>query len=223
MAHPLQAARDALATLFPVSCAGCGARDAGVCEACRRELRAACAPEVGMLGSLPLASAAHYGDRLRLLADAYKERGRVDVATVLAPLLRASLLALLRSLPGWPSEPVLVAVPSRRAARAARGFDHVQLLLERAVGQPGVAGLAHARKVGDQAALSREQRAENLAGALRARPELRGANCIVVDDFATTGSTLLEAQRALEAAGAQVLGAAVVARVIKHNTTSANS
>lgn len=223
MPHPLQAARDALSTLFPVNCAGCGVRDTGVCDACRRELRAACVPEVGMLGSLPLASAAHYGDRLRILADAFKERGRVDVARVLAPLLRASLLALLRSLPKRPHDLVLVAVPSRRSARAARGFDHVQLLLEHAVAQPGVGGLAHTRKVRDQAALNREQRAENLDGALRARPELRGANCVIVDDFATTGSSLREAQRALESTGARVLGAAVVARVIKHNITSANS
>lgn len=222
MAGMLEAVRDALATLFPVSCAGCGARDRGVCEACRRELRLACAPEVGMLGSLPLAAAAHYGDRLRSLANAFKERGRVDVARQLAPLLRASLLALLRQLPQQPRDLVLVPVPSRRAARAARGFDHVQLLLEHAVAQPGLAGLSHARRVRDQAALTREQRAENLAGALRARPQLRGARCVIIDDFATTGATLREAQRALEAVGATVVGAAVVARVLKRNNAAGN-
>lgn len=215
----LAAARGAFTTLFPVHCAGCGAPDFGVCDACRAELRAACVPEMRMLETLPLAAAAPYDDRLRVLADAFKEHGRVDVARVLAPLLRASLLALLRSVPRPASPLLLVPMPSRRVARASRGFDHVEVLLEHAVARPGTSALVHVRRVRDQAALSREQRAENLAGALRARPAMRGRDCILIDDFATTGATLLEAKRALDAVGARVLGAAVVARVHKRNNS----
>lgn len=42
---------------------------------------------------------------------------------------------------------------------------------------------------------------------------LAGRSCIVVDDVATTGSTLVEMKRAIESAGGRVLAAAVVASV----------
>jgi predicted amidophosphoribosyltransferase len=218
----LPALRDALATLFPVACAGCGAPDHGVCAACRAELRAACRPRVTVAHGLAVATAIDYDARLRALADAYKERGRVDVATHLAPLLRASLAALVRQLAAPPIGLLLVPVPSRRAARAARGFGHVELLIERAVRGGAAQGLAHVRRVRDQAGLGREARAENLIGALRARPLVRGRDCVIVDDFVTTGATLFEARRALEAAGARVVGAAVVGRVPSRNNINGN-
>jgi predicted amidophosphoribosyltransferase len=76
--------------------------------------------------------------------------------------------------------------------------------------------------VRDQAGLGREARAENLIGALRARPLVRGRDCVIVDDFVTTGATLFEARRALEAAGARVVGAAVVGRVPSRNNINGN-
>lgn len=70
------------------------------------------------------------------------------------------------------------------------------------------------RRVADQAELSATQRRGNLAGALAVRPaalqSVRGRLCVVVDDVLTTGATLSEAGRALEAAGAFVAGVATV-------------
>lgn len=249
----LAAIRGALTTLFPVTCAGCGAPDCGVCASCRAALRAECHPQVMRLGEVPVAAALDYDERVRALAHAYKEAGRVDVASVLGPLLRASLLALLRTrlgedactavraaaqdagpgsrssaqdagpgdragLPGVrPGRVLLVPVPSRPAARARRGFDHVELLITRAVRARPVRALTQVRRVRDQAGLGRDARHENLTGALRAHRLVRGRTCILIDDFMTTGATLSEAARALNAVGARVLGAAVVARVpVRH-------
>ena len=57
-------------------------------------------------------------------------------------------------------------------------------------------------------------RAANLAGSMAARPAAGDgprAALVVVDDVLTTGSTVREAQRALEAAGLRVAGVATVA------------
>jgi len=222
------ALRDALATLFPVRCAGCGRDDRGVCDECRAALRRP-RPRAERLvardaagGALELVTATGYDERMRRLLDAYKERGRADVAAVLAPLLRTALAALVAGRPGTPAPGslLLVPVPSSRAARARRGYDHVPLLLQRAVPRaPVVSALRHARRVRDQSALGVAERERNLAGALVAHPSVAGRRVVLVDDVVTTGATLLEAARALRAAGAHPVGAIAVARVPRIVTT----
>jgi len=74
--------------------------------------------------------------------------------------------------------------------------------------------LAPTRVTRDQSSLDAQERASNLAGAMRVRerhrPALSGAVCVVVDDLVTTGATLTEAARALRDAGAlEVLAAAI--------------
>jgi predicted amidophosphoribosyltransferase len=70
------------------------------------------------------------------------------------------------------------------------------------------------RAVSDQAELSAQGRRANLAGALAVRPAahemVRGRVCVVVDDVLTSGATLAEAGRALQAAGGLVAGVATV-------------
>jgi predicted amidophosphoribosyltransferase len=69
---------------------------------------------------------------------------------------------------------------------------------------------------GVQKGLSVDERASNRRGSMRARGPCDGALVIVVDDVVTTGATLREAIRALEAAGAQVLAAAALASTPRH-------
>ena len=75
--------------------------------------------------------------------------------------------------------------------------------------------LVQRRGVQDQAGLGAAARSANLDGALRTRRGRRtlpsGSIVVLVDDVVTTGSTLTEASRALEAAGVVLLGAATVA------------
>jgi predicted amidophosphoribosyltransferase len=74
-----------------------------------------------------------------------------------------------------------------------------------------VRALGHRRRVADQAGLTAADRGANLAKAMRARHDLRGARVVLVDDVVTSGATLAEAARALRVAGADVPAAAVIA------------
>ena len=74
--------------------------------------------------------------------------------------------------------------------------------------------LTRVRKTKVQSRLSAEQRVKNLEGAFGMLPgtaELSGSRVLLVDDIATTGTTLTECAKPLCAAGASVV-AAVFAR-----------
>lgn len=117
---------------------------------------------------------------------------------------------------------MVVPVPTRAGAARRRGYDPVRMLALAAARGHGraasrarvVPALHHRRRVADQAGLDQRHRRANLAGALTVRPRtaqaLSGSAVIVVDDVVTTGATLAEASRALRAAGADVVGAAVL-------------
>lgn len=216
----VDSARDALGMLFPVRCAGCGRPDRGVCAQCRAALGAGVAASELLEPGMPLVTSANYDERMKRIVDAYKERGRVDTAAVLAPLLRHSVAALVQQ--QWPraqaGDLLLVPVPSSRGATARRGYDHLQLLAQRALPRAKTAQVLRAvRKVQDQSTLGRDARQRNLHGALVAHPAVANRRCIVIDDLVTTGATAREALRALRAAGAQPLGVAAIARVAKQH------
>ena len=105
-------------------------------------------------------------------------------------------------------EYALVPVPLHSARRAWRGFDQARLLAElagRGWGVPVVDALSRERDHPPQARLPRADRPENVRGAFRLRAgmeaALRDRPLLLVDDVATTGSTLLEAAAALDPAG----------------------
>lgn len=199
---------DALAVLSPTVCAGCAALDRGVCEGCRDRL----VPNVRevLVEGMPVAFALEYDGVPRSVLAAYKDGGRTDAAVCLAPALAASIVYALGA-SGTAGDVHLVTVPSSRAAFRARGFSPVGLLLAHA-GLRTERVLRSRRQAADQVGLSVDARASNRNGWLAARPRVAGERMLLVDDILTTGATLLEARRALLAAGASVLGAAVLAR-----------
>ncbi|WP_092862620.1 ComF family protein [Quadrisphaera sp. DSM 44207] len=214
-----------LAVVLPVACAGCGAPDVVLCRACRRPLRAGpgeVAPRARppAPGCPPTWAAAAYEGPVREAVVAFKDGGRSDVLRWLGPALARAATAALEAGPAgapW----VLVPVPSARASVRRRGRDVVADLAGAAAARMRADGqdvrvaplLRPARALHDQAGLDAAARALNLAGAhaLRRGRSAAGLRCVLVDDVVTTGATLAEGARALRAAGAAQVHAAVVA------------
>ena len=104
-------------------------------------------------------------------------------------------------------EAVIVPVPLHPARRAARGFDQAALLALHVGawwGVPVVHALRRVRETDPQARQGAALRRRNLQGAFalaeRERAVVTGRTVLLLDDVATTGSTLLEAHGALAAA-----------------------
>lgn len=123
---------------------------------------------------------------------------------------------LSEALPYLPSDTIVSYVPTATSRYRQRGYDQSQLLartLARKLKLPFVPLLSRsgqARQVGAR----RSQRLRQLEGAFRPRNTYTasGASVLLVDDIVTTGATLEAAARALKAAGAKTVNAAVFAQ-----------
>jgi predicted amidophosphoribosyltransferase len=201
-----QAARDAMSVLLPVACVGCGDADRVMCDRCRLALDAT--PRLVERPGLCAWAALEYAGEVASAIGAFKDGARVDAAGPLAHALGAAIEAALRGLRTGAIE--VCTVPSTAVAIRARGYAPVELLLGRCgIRSSRVLRLARSRS--DQAGLGAAARRANADGALQARRSLDGRRFLLVDDVLTTGSTLVEAGRAVVAAGGSVAAIAVLA------------
>lgn len=206
-------------------CVGCDRPGRPCCPACRDtcRLRAAEAvprwPTPSPPGLVPPYAVGEYDGLLRDLVLAHKERRVLALVRPLGDLLAGSVEAAAP-----PGPVVLVPVPSRTTTVRQRGHDPTLGMTRAAAATLGggvrVARLLRLRPgVVDQAGLDAAARAANLAGSMAVPADAvrhlvrrcPRAHVVVCDDVLTTGATLREAQRALEAAGVPVHAAAVVA------------
>lgn len=188
-------------------CAVCGAPGWGACAACRSEIHDHIPHRVLRQGlDIPLVAANDYRPHLEKLVPVFKDDGALHLASLLSRRLAVAVGCL-----DVASTTCLVPVPSLAATVRRRGVDHGAMLAAgaaRRLGSPWRALLSRASQGLDQRTLGARGRQRNAAGSMRARPCRE--EVVIVDDICTTGASLMEAARALCAAGVVVRGAAVV-------------
>lgn len=108
----------------------------------------------------------------------------------------------------WNAADVIVPVPIHHVRKRLRGYNQSELLakeLSRLTGKPVVTGaVKRIIRTKAQVDLSRTGRRENMKGAFRVvSPEvIKGKKVLLIDDVATTCSTVHECSLALRAGGA---------------------
>lgn len=199
--------------LLPTRCALCDSLGSAMCSRCAVDFQFAPAVVVrdGLIGVV----AANYGAKEQKVLHAFKENGQTSLAAFLAEPLAKILSPWVTSV----ESPMLVPVPSSRENYKKRGFTPTKLLGQRVCRESPqkcvlVDALRFQRKVVDQAHLDSEARRGNLSGSMLANSRVAGRQVIIFDDVVTTGSTILEASRAVTAAGGNVIGFLAFAETI---------
>lgn len=190
--------------VFPDACLRCGGVGgrSPLCPACREEALAAPRPAAETPPGLTrLLCGVSLTEPTRALVHGLKYQGQRKNARTLIELAAPHLgdLAL-------PSDTLLVPVPVHATRRRERGYNQA-LLLARAwsphLGLTVCEGLQRHRATGTQTKLSAEERRRNLESSLRpSKAFVPGRTCLLIDDVATTGSTLSACAAVLLKAGA---------------------
>ena len=228
----LLAVLSALADLaLPGGCVACERPGPALCLECRAGLDGPAAltrPDPAPVGLPPSWATTAYDGAARAAILAHKEHGRLSLTRPLGAGLALAVGASLDSHEAAVRPWALVPMPSRPDVVRSRGHDPMRSLSRRAAVLLRHSGydvvvlpvLRATRRIADQSGLDSRSRATNLVGALavpaRYRRLVAGRRIVIVDDIITTGASVAEAARALRAADADVVVAAVIAATIRH-------
>ena len=194
----------ALNWVYPTKCPLCGLlAESSPCNVCESEMQPA-TPDFIIDGVAELEfRACRYAFEGRS-AQAVR-RLKYSRSTSLVEFMSSAVAERLKEL-GTDGE-LIVPVPMSRARRAWRGFNQAELLLCACMDlEVCPDALVRIRNTKPQAGLSLKERQENLKGAFRANPVVRGRSVILVDDVVTSGQTGRECAKALLEAGATSVG-----------------
>jgi len=210
-----------LSWLAPHPCISCGVIGALLCDECKKYIvsrkPAHCLwcerlSGVGLCSTHAGIVDVFYwlGDRsgaLRLLVDGPKLLAQREALVVAARMLACAF--------SFPSDAVLVPLPTSRRHIRMRGFDHTESLayhLSRIASVPRQSVLGRARHFVQKGA-PRGTRAVQVRDAFRVNAPLDPTHTyILVDDIVTTGASIYEAARCLRGAGAETIWAVCIAR-----------
>jgi competence protein ComFC len=138
----------------------------------------------------------------------------------LGEALAVQLADFLRSL-HWELD-LVIPVPLGKKRMRERGYNQVALVAEPLAYEAGLAygpgALWKARETRSQVGLNVSQRKANVDNAYQANPELvKRKSILLLDDVATTGSTVASCTRALLEAGARAVYVLTIARALSHH------
>ncbi|MEW6287233.1 MAG: ComF family protein [Chloroflexota bacterium] len=117
---------------------------------------------------------------------------------------------------------LLIPMPLGKKRLKERGYNQVALVarpLAYELGLPYVpSGLRKIRETRSQVGLTASQRRENVSKAYQAKAEIvKRKSVLLMDDVATTGSTMQAGVEALLSAGAREVYAITIARALPHH------
>ena len=132
----------------------------------------------------------------------------------------AQMAGYVRSL-GWHAD-ILLPVPLGKNRLKERGYNQVALVARPLAYEVGLAykpdALWKARETRSQVGLTISQRRENVDGAYQADIRaVKDKSIILMDDVATTGSTIVAGTAALLYAGAKEVYAITIARALSYH------
>lgn len=127
----------------------------------------------------------------------------------------------VRSL-NWPIE-VIIPVPLGKNRLKERGYNQVGLVARPLAYRLGLKyepeALRKMRETRSQVGLTVSQRRENVHDAYQADQKVvKGKSILIMDDVATTGSTISACTEALLSAGAQEIYVLTIARALSHHS-----
>ena len=217
--------------LFPPQCGGCSAPGTRWCADCARKVQHPVEPLCAICG-MPL-DGINICPECRLVRPAYcalrswsifeapvrnalhrlKYRRDIGLGEAITPQLAQFVGGL-----HWPID-LVVPVPLGRKPLAERGYNQVSLIARPLSMAMRIAyapnALARQQETRSQVGLTRVQRQQNVRGAFRAsESRVKGRIVLLMDDVATTGSTLSSCAEALYAAGARDVFAFSVSRAL---------
>ena len=135
--------------------------------------------------------------------------------------IAAQMVGFVRSL-NWPIETVM-PVPLGKKRFKERGYNQVGLVARPLAYRLGLEyepdSVQKVRETRTQVGLNAVQRQENVHQAYWADPRVaHGKSILIMDDVATTGSTIAACTNALLAAGAREVYVLTIARALPHHS-----
>jgi len=145
-----------------------------------------------------------------------KYRRNVGIGDSLAMQMKEFVCSL-----NWDVD-ILIPVPLGKKRLKERGYNQVGLVARSLAYEIGLLyspqALWKSRETRSQVGLNLSQRWENVSDAYQADPEVvERKSILLIDDVATTGSTVRACAEALISAGAQGVYAITIARALSHH------
>lgn len=223
--------------LFPKRCVGCKKLGSYVCSVCFSSIFFNVTSICPVCNKNSITGATHsfcrrrytldgltcgvvYKGIVRKLVYQYKYKPFLsDLKKIISKLMHESLIQNELFYHVVSRQPVVIAVPIHRRRERNRGYNHADLLAKIVAGNFGLEYqkdmLVRIKDTKPQYKLSREKRLENVKGAFilnKKYQTIPNGIFLLIDDVATSCSTLNECARVLKRSGAKFVWAVTFAR-----------